>query len=287
MSYLYCTENDVKKALFGLDISDLPASLSTAVTEKYIPWAGREFDRLCGTNLGVTEVEEEYDGSGTSKLILRHRPIREVISLGLYIIPSSKWVNFFRWYYVGTTDIRGTKIAKSCGIEPVDDATPPYTFAEGSGFVNEGVTPTATFAATETQYGRTDLLIDCSKGILTIPPQILISANQAFPYWNYTWITGSMNVRIKYTYGYSDPNAEDALLGTDHGNLPLEISDAVAGLAACYVLQDKGLWIGAGAKSRSIDGVTQSFGDRPYEGHIKAFQERATNVALTYKQPRV
>ena len=48
LSYHYCTEDDVRKKLLGLDVSDIPDTLIQAITSKYIPWAQRDVDSDLG-----------------------------------------------------------------------------------------------------------------------------------------------------------------------------------------------------------------------------------------------
>ena len=287
LSFLYAKKDDVKKHLLGLDVSDLPDTLEATIEAKYIPWAQRDVDSFCGTNFDSTTVEEFHDGSGGTMQILRHRPIREILNAVLYIIPSAQWFQFKRWFYVSPTNQTGIVVARQGGVEPNEpENIPPYVFPTGLGFANQDPDlgdQTASFSSAETQYAKSDLFIDCSRGIITIPPRILFLESQAVPFWNYTFLRGFQNVRVKYTYGYSDPAAADPLTGASAGNLPAEITDATALLAANYILMDKAAWMGAGAKSLTISGVSKSFGEMPFEGIIKANEVRAKALLQRYK----
>jgi hypothetical protein len=286
LSYLYAKKDDVKKHMLGLDISDLPSSLDAAIESKYLVWAQRDIDTYCGQNFDQTVTEEYYDGSGTNMLILRRRPVREILRIRLDIIPPVEWVRFKRWFYIQTQTRTGITVARAGGVEPAPvTSEPPYVFPAGLGFITEDSNPvnqTATFSNTDTQYERVDLLVNCEMGMLQIPARVLFMEGQATPFWNYTWLRGNGNVRIKYSYGYTDPATTDNLIGGP-GNLPPEITDAAAMWACKYILMDKAVTMGAGAKSLSVDGVSRSFGEMPYEGVIKMLDERAKSIMYRYK----
>ena len=294
LSFLYCTQDDVRKQIRGLDISDMPSSIFDDIDDSYIQWAQRDVDSFCGTNFDATETEEFYDGSGGKTMILNHKPVREILNVTLYIIPSAQWVQFRRWFYTNPVDQLGIKVCRFGGVEPKDSTINPleanYIYPTGLGFANEDATPanqTASFSSSEEQYGKSDLFINARLGTLTIPPRILFLEGQGTPFWNYTWLRsgiGGQNVRVKYIYGYSDPNQVDPLTESTEGNLPREITDATAGLAAKYVLIDKGIFTGSGASSVSVDGVSRSFGEMPYSGYIKHLEEKAKRILSRYKR---
>ena len=302
-SFPYCTLDDVKSVLLGLDVSDIPTTLETKITDRYIKWAQRDVDTFCGTNLDATVTTEFYNGTGTNYMVLRHKPVREILNVVLYIIPSTQWFQFKRWFYVTTTNQLGIKVARAGGVEPrIDPSTnqdfipafepPGFTFdeAENFGFQNEtgvALDITADFKNNEDQYGRTDLFINASNGMITIPPRILFIEAQAVPFWNYTWLRGQQNVRVDYVYGYSDPTQPDELTGAPNGSLPPEVTQACASLAAKYVLIDKGIFMGSGAKSISMDGVSKQYGETPYGGLIKYLDNQSRQLLRSYKQPRV
>lgn len=294
-SYLYCTAADVKAKILGLDVSDVPASLLAHLEDKYIPWAQAEVDKYCGTNFDKTTVEEFYNGSGSSVLVLNHRPVREIQNVTLNLIPSAEWYQFKRPYYINVRDSVGIQIARQGGVEPINAALTTsdipqeisYVYDEGLGFANESIVPseqTAAFANTTIQYGRSDLFINASLGTIQIPPRILFLEMQAVPFFNYLWLRGVGNIRVRYTYGYSDPHQPDDLIDSEYGNLPKDITDATAALAAKYVLLDKGVFMGSGATSVSIDGVSKNYGDMPYGGLIKYLEETARRTLNRYKK---
>ena len=164
-SFPYCTIDDVKSVLLGLDVSDIPAALEANITTKYIKWAQRDVDRWCGTNFDATETEEFLPGTGTDSIHVHHRPIREIINLILYIIPSAQWFQFKRWFYVNNVDQLGITVNRRGGTEPRQTVTPgtddipPFVFdvAVNPGFKNTTAVAgniTADFNDTEDQYGR-------------------------------------------------------------------------------------------------------------------------------------
>jgi len=297
-SFPYCTLDDVKSVLLGLDVSDIPTTLETQITTQYIRWAQRDVDIEAGTNLDATETEEFLPGTGTDSLHLHHRPIREILNLILYIIPSAQWFQFKRWFYVNNVDQLGITVNRRGGVEPRQTVTPgtddipPFTFdvAVNPGFKNTTAIAgdiTADFNDTEDQYGKSDIFIDVKLGRITVPPRILFIESQAVPFWNYTFLRGVNNVRISYIYGYSDPTVPDLLIdpsGATNGNLPPEITQACANLAAKYVLISKGMFQGSGAKSVSVDGVNLSYGETPFGGQIKYLENQARELLKPYKR---
>jgi len=297
-SFPYCTLDDVKSVILGLDVSDIPTTLEAKITGSYIKWAQRDVDRWAGTNLDATQTEEFVSGTGTDSMHLRHRPIRELVNLILYIIPSAQWFQFKRQFYVNNVDQLGITVNRRGGTEPRQTQTPglddipPFVFDEAinPGFLNTTTVAgdiTADFIDTEDQYGKSDVFIDSKLGRLTIPPRILFLESQAVPFWNYTFLRGVNNIRINYIYGYSDPTQPDLLVdpsGNTPGNLPDEITQACANLAAKYVLIDKGIFMSSGATSVSIDGVSKSYGEVPYAGLIKYLENQARELLQPYKR---
>jgi len=264
MPFDYCTADDVKRQLLGLDVSDLPSSLTDRITDTYIPWAKRDVDTFLGQNLDlVTNYQEWYDGSGTATLHLRRRPINRIRACILRVIPSVQWFEFRRMFQMNVREITGTEIATQGGFEPIGNATPPYIVAS----LGDPGVPNATFTDSEEQYGRSDLHVDCAKGVLSIPPRILFLENQAVPFWNYTWLRGYKNISVTYDYGYKD-----------QPSLPREFVDATSLLAASYVLKDKAVWAGAGAQSITLEGVSRSFGDMPYGKVIEMMEKKAYDL---------
>jgi len=274
MAFDYCTADDVKRHLLGLDVSDLPTSLEARITDTYIPWAKRDVDMELGQNLDlITDYQEWYNGSGTATLSLRRKPVNRIRSCILRIIPSAQWFVFLRFFQLNVREITGTKIAEQGGFEPLTASdVPPYIVSA----LGDAGTANATFTDSEDQYGRSDLFIDCSRGVLTIPPRILFLENQAVPFWNYTWLRGYQNISVTYDYGYKD-----------QPSLPLEFVNATGLLAASYVLKDKSLWTGSGATSINFEGVTRSFGDRPYGKIIDSMIEQAYALLKKRKGPRI
>lgn len=286
LSFLYATKDDVKKHLLGLDVSDLPDVLDSAIENKYITWAQRDIDSFCGQNFDLTVTEDLLDGTGSNILLLRRRPIREILNATLYVIPSVQWVQFRRWFYVSVTNQTGIQVARPGGVSPKTSGNnPPYVYPTGLGFLNESANPdlqTATFEDTEQRYGESDLFINVQLGMLTIPPRVLFMDGQAVPFWNYTWLRGVQNCKIRYVYGYSNPTTTDPLIGGP-GNLPREITDATAMLACRYILLDKAVTMGAGAKTLTIDGVSRTFGELPYEGILKILQDTGYQIVSRYR----
>lgn len=277
MSFNYCTLNDVKRWLSGLDVSEMPENLDAIIEQTFIPWAKREIDSYLGQNLDSTTVNEFYDGKGTKDLVLRHSPVSFVRKCKIRIIPSAIWVQFKRWFHVNEHTITGIKIAERGGVEPVDlDDIPPYTFPT-SAPVPEDVKVssghTATFSNTDDQFDRVDLIVNCRLGILTIAPRVLYLENQGVPFWNYTFIPGISNIEVEYDYGYKDLES-----------LPNEVRQASAQLIAATVLMNKGQFSGAGAVSLTHDSISKSFGDFPFGKYIQMYMDSAKKSLAPYKR---
>lgn len=277
--FQYTTVEDVKAQLLGLDVSDLPATLLDRIEDDYIPQAKREIDSFCSENFDKTRVREYLNGNNLPTLTLRHKPIRQVDVVTIRIVPSLKWFFFRRWFYIKNTSHDGTVVCPSGGVEPVSSTfvpsfETPYTYLTGTGFDPEvGSGNTATFSDSTEQYEKSDLHIDAANGILIIPPRVLFVEAQGIPFWNYSWITGQRNIEVVYTYGYEDIDA-----------LPLELRTAAAKLVAAKILQAKAMWVSAGTKSISMDGVSKSFGEGAYSTEIKALKEEAYAVLNRYKR---
>lgn len=273
MTFQYATLDDVKGELLGLDVSDLPDTLVTRISNDFIPLAKREVDTYCAENFDATTVREFYDGNNLPTLPLRHKPIIQVRNIVLRIVPSLKWFQFRRWFVIKDTAHDGTVVAKAGGVIPVGTAIPPYLYPVGSGLTPTDPTPTANFIDDIPTYEGSDLHIDAVNAVLTIPPRVLFIEAQGVPFWNYTWIMGQRNIQVDYTYGYLD---------IDH--LPFEIKKATAKLVAAKVLQVKAMWVSSGTKSMSVDEVSKNFGDGAYSTEIKTLKEEAYNILARYKR---
>lgn len=274
MGFNYCTINDVKRQLLGMDMSDMPTSLISRIEDTYIPWAKRDVDTLLGYSLDLTQnYKENYDGTGTDVLQLRRKPVNRIRECILYVIPTVQWFRFMRPFQYNTREITGTEIAPRGGYEPIVPTNiPPYkveTLGDEGPF-------TGTFTDSEAQYGRSDLLIDCATGQLRIPPRILFLENQAVPFWNYTFLRGKGNIYVNYDYGYKDLDS-----------LPKEFVNATALFAAAYILKDKAIWTSGGAQSINFEGVSRSFGNMAYDGVIKYMENKATELLKRRKKINV
>jgi hypothetical protein len=247
MNY-YCSWDDVKACLLGLDVADIPTTLQTRIEQTYIPALKNEIDTYVLQNLDLTTITEFYDGSGTDKIILKKRPVNQLTNCILRVIPSISWYTFARWRHINVVDSQGITVAVQGGPEPYTGKTPPYSPGD---------------YVWETDITKADLFVDCVNGFLTIPPRILYLEMQAIPFWNYTWLKGNANIEVTYTYGYASDN------------FPLDLRMAAAKLVAAQLLLIKGIGMSAGANSITIDGVARNFGGTPYAALIKDFRDQA------------
>ena len=244
----YCSWDDVKANLLGLDVGDLPTSLQTRVEQYFIPSLKMEIDGYCRQNFDVTEITQFIDGSGTDHMMGLRRPIIELKNCILRVIPSISWYQFRRWRNVNVVDSQGVTVAVQGGPEPINNSvTPPYAPAD------------YTWDSTIT---NADLFVDCINGYLTIPPRILYLEMQAIPFWNYTFLRGNKNIEVTYSYGYKTA-------------YPKDFSIAAAKLLAAQVLLLKGIGTSAGTNSITMDGASRNFGGTPYTALIQEYKTQA------------
>jgi len=257
----YCSWDDIKAILLGLDVGDIPDTIDNRVSEQYIPMIKHEIDGYCRTNFNETTLVEFLDGSKTEKIVLTRRPIIEIQKCVLRVIPSISWYTFKRWRNVNVIDSEGNTVAVQGGPEPIGNAQPPYTGGEG---VDYNWDP---------EIDKADLFVDCANGFLVIPPRILYLEMQAIPFWNYTFLQGNKNVEIGYTYGYTETN------------FPWDLRMAAARLVAIQILLVKGLSVaGAGASSISLDGVSRSLGTTAYAGTMEMLKQQAYLTLDRYRR---
>lgn len=248
MNY-YCSWDDVKACLLGLDVADIPTTLQSRIENTYIPAIKHEIDTYCRQNFDLTTIEQKFDGTGTDKIVLPRRPVKEITLCTLTVIPSISWYTFRRWRNINVVDSQGMTIATQGGPEPINNTVmPPYA---GGDYTFDSTITTA------------DLFVDCVNGMLIIPPRILYLEMQAIPFWNYTWLKGNDNVWVTYTYGY------------DSSNYPKDLKLAAAKLVACQVLLLKGIGISAGTNSMTVDGVARNFAGMPYGALIEDMRKQA------------
>jgi len=259
MNY-YCAWDDVKACLLGLDVADVPITLQTRIEDTYIPALKNEIDTYCRQNFDETTITQFFDGTGTEKIVLPRRPIKELKQCILRVIPSISWYTFKRWRHINVIDSQGYTIAVQGGPEPHTGAEPPYVPADYDW---------------ETTIEKADLFVDCANGLIVIPPRILYLEMQAIPFWNYTWLKGNANIEVQYTYGYAS------------SNYPLDLKLAAAKLVACQLLLIKGIGISAGTNSMSIDGVSRNFGGTPYSALIQDFRTQAYQTLDRFRRLEV
>jgi len=253
----YCSWDDIKACLLGLDIGDMPTTLQDRMTQFYIPTLKMEIDNYCHQNFNRTRITEFYDGTGSDKLVLNRRPIASFTNCILKVIPSISWYTFMRWRQINITDSQNVTVATQGGPEPHAGKYPPYS---------------PTDYDWESDIVKADLFIDCVNGIITIPPRILYLEMNAIPFWNYTWLRGNNNIEVTYDYGY------------EAANFPNDLRFAAAKLAACQLLLIKGIGISAGANSMNIDDVSRNFGGTPYQALIEDMRKQAFAILDKFRR---
>lgn len=249
----YCSWDDVKTNLLGLDVSDMCANLETVISGAVIQNIKVEIDTYCKQNFDRTNITEFYDGTGTNKIVLKRRPIYQLYNCVLRVIPSISWYTFRRWRHINVVDSQGIQVGyQQGGPEPINSTVmPPYNPGDYTW---------------ETDIVKADLFVDCANGLLTIPPRILYLEMNAIPFWNYTFLRGNANIEVNYDYGYS------------LSNMPRDLRNASALLVACQVLRIKGMGLSAGTVSMNFADVSRNFGSMPYAGAIEDMRKQAYQI---------
>lgn len=172
MQSVYCTADQVKGYLYGIDLSSLTkagASIDFLISQ-FMPIAAADMDRFMRQTLNEETLEDQrFDGSGTINLVIPNWPIKTV----------SKCVINYGW---------------GSGL---------YTFQN---FRHKASRLLGLPADISDQRG--DLIIDRDKGIVSINPSSLTLVSQQgniSPLWNWIFTEGTANVVMTYIHGFATP----------------------------------------------------------------------------------
>lgn len=239
------------------------------------------------------------DGSGGDTMTLPNRAVAVVNVVFIRILPSLPWYRFSKF-----RNVDGGEFERAGYAEP--PRTPAFAFPYNLGDSGTVIDHTGIEDA--------DILVDTNGRSITIPPRaLLLTANSAVPFSSYSFVPGSMNVEIHYTFGYAPKTYEsgaaltfDAVTGrvndpnpappnplalptppldpVDWGSgIPRGLSNAVARLVAGRMLRQNWRGISFGLSSISVDGGSESYGSKAYSGDLddeeKALME---NVLAKY-----
>ena len=240
----YIEVQDVLDKLDGVDLSGYP-DINTLIETVLIPAAQLSVNSFLCKNITENTRTTYFDGNGLNILSLGISPIQDVSACVIYSVPyTSTYLTFNHIAKVNVEDEFGNTIT------------------------------------TETLPGSTtDLVVDCSQGIMRIPEG---ASTTSLGYLAITtFITGNKNIKVTFTSGYSNANMPDA------------IKNAAAYTAAVLVLLNIGSDISKGVSSIRIGQVQKQFGYGtsstlvPYAGLITNFENMTVLLLTPFKDIRV
>lgn len=233
----YCIMGDVEEELSGVWYNDLPNVL-TYIANLIID-TDHVVDRRCNRTFKQITKTDYLSGSGLAKIYLPNYPINSVDKCDLLIVPSVQWYSFKKIVLINTVLNNGVSIATPC---------------------------------TDAEFALCDLIVSCVDGIMTIPERVQYIGQSAFPFWNYTFIEGNSNIRVTYTYGFTDATR------------PYDIHRLAAKLVARQVILRKGDQISGGSMSTSLDGVGQNYDGVPFGSRIKDLDGEIEEIVRRYRR---
>lgn len=285
----HCNPLQVKDLLLGRSLKQLLRCTSDDAVDRLI---GRLIQEV--TNEVCQHVRQNFDwslrilfqdGTGTNKITLPDRNIRDVTACFIRVLPSQVW-----YHFAHPRKVDGSEFFAIGSEEPWPPAAEqlPVNIV-GDATIQGPIFPTGIEDA--------DLLVDTRRRTIVIPPRVLY-AGLSQPLWNYNFLPfGSLNIEIHYFYGYPptkyldgkpltfDPttglvaplspgSTESGGIGTAgaaidwSSGMPSDITMKVARIVANRIRTQS--WAGqtGGVSSISVDGASESFGSQPYGGYL-------------------
>jgi hypothetical protein len=124
----------------------------------------------------------------------------------------------------------------------------------------------------------TDLMVDCARGVLQVPLTALTYAVVGTPINYPQFLPGNYNVKVAFTYGYPVDN------------MPRQVKDACAYLAAVYAIMAKGALVSKGYQSVRIGEMSTTFGpsathklSSPYAGLLAKYDENVHQLIAPFR----
>ena len=242
-----CTLSDVYALCFGVDFRALQravaamqgwptASVQDWLTGTVIPMQESRAESELGQAFRPTQETRFFDGTGTNELILPFYPVISLDRCVLNVIPSISWYEFTR-----------------------------PRFVQSLGAVNPA-----------TDYQDADILVEGHTGLLYVPPRIMYSDDAAIPFWNYTFLNGTRNVQVTWTYGFKSA-----------ADVPFALRRAVALRCAVDVLVLAGQVLGEGLAAYKSENVTRIYGrtkDLPYSDLVQRYDDEAKKLLTRFKR---
>jgi hypothetical protein len=233
----YCVIGDVEEELSGVFYADLP-NWSTYVANLIVD-TDHIVDRRCNRTFKQVRKMDYISGTGLAKMYLPNYPINEIHKCELLIVPSVKWYTFAKIVLINVYLNNGVAIATQ---------------------------------SSEADFALCDLIVSCVDGIMTIPERVQYIGQSAFPFWNYTFIEGNSNIKVDYTYGFTDLTR------------PFDIKRLAAKLVARQILLRKGDQVSGGSVSTTMDGVGQNYDGVPFGSRIKDLDGEIEEIVRRYRR---
>lgn len=247
----YCSVDDVQGLLRGVPIDDVATADDIY---SYIKQASDAINRETYSSFGRgIRVEERYDGTGQTTLVLDHSPIVKLHQLQVFNLNNTIMRSWSPAQSLGTTDDSNDLTSliqeKNLGLITIapKQAVPATIYA----------TPYATAFS----YPQ-------------VPDQV---SGMQYDYFNRFGL-GTRNIVIDYTYGYE--------------TVPEDIRWACAKMVAALVLTKRGNKDSGGAVLLTLEGMTVSFQHRgakglsaPYGSQIELWLADIDKAVQHYRHP--
>jgi len=301
----HCNVRQVKALLLGADLDkfrDCNGALDTFdwLLSQYIAEATGIVVKILRSPYDWCFVAQFIDGSGTNKITLPYKNIRDVTTVYIRVLPSSVW-----YHFAHPRRIDGTEQFAIGGQEPLPG--PPERFPVNvAALAAQDVGPIY-----PTGVEDADLLVDTRRQTLIIPPRVLY-AGLSIALWNYTWVPGDANIEVHYTFGFPptsyvdgkplqfdaatgivkdpSPTNSDGSGGSPidwSSGIPTGISLTVAKLVANHVRRQRWYGLTDGLSSLSVDGASESYGGSPYGGALDTEDEACMKALEKYSRQMV
>lgn len=223
-------------------------------------------------------------GTGNDTITLPNRFLVYVNVVFIRILPSMPWYRFSNF-----RNVDGTEFIRAGYVEPAENPAfqaPFNLYAEG------------TTVPAYTGIENADILVDTNSRSITLPPRALIlTANAAVPFSSYSFIAGTLNVEIHYTFGFAptsylsgaplvfDPTS-GAVIPTNpsppnplpfavladtidwSSGMPKNLTNGVARIVANRILRQQWRGRSDGFSSINVDGASESYGNAAYGGDL-------------------
>lgn len=285
----HCGLQQVQDELFGQNLDQFRdadgtlTSLNRIIAQRIIPEVSAQVIQALNTPFDWCRHIFFVDGPGSKQIVLPFRNIAWVNVCFLRVLPSLPWYRFVRFRAVDGTEF--ARIGLTEPPPPRPESIPP----------NVLIPPSAQIKTVQyTGIEDADMLVDTQRRMIVIPPRVLI-AGVYFPIWTYTFLPGTMNVEVHFTFGFAptqyengnalqfdpqtgivlsyDPaasNPQDPMAAINWASgMPTGLTNGIARLVVNRVLRRKWRSQSDGLSSIGVDGASESYGGGPYSGDLE------------------